>query len=190
MSMLKLVNLFLHRERRQRPSRRVPLVELSRLELLDRRILPAVTATFSAAQGVLTVMGDEQDNSIAVAFDPAGSIMVDSGAGFVTVQGGPATAANTRLIQIFGLGGNDSLIWSRSQNLPSAIIDGGAGNDIITSGCFNDTLIGGAGNDIFRLDTDAVLGSDTIDESGGGIDTLDFSTTTTRAVNINLSNQA
>ena len=49
---------------RQRPSRRVRLVELTGLELLDRRILPAVTATFSAAQGVLTVIGDAQDNTI------------------------------------------------------------------------------------------------------------------------------
>src|SRR4051794_2262866 len=95
---------------RQRPSRRVPLVEHSGIELLDRRILPAVTATFSAAQGVLTVTGDEQDNSLAVSFDAAGSIVVNSDALFVPVQGGPATAANTRLIKIFGLGGNDQLI--------------------------------------------------------------------------------
>ena len=34
------------------------------------------------------------------------------------------------------------------------------------------------------------LGSDTIDESGGGVDTLDFSATTTRAVAIDLGNAA
>ena len=49
--MHKLVNLFVGRERRKRPSRHIPLVELSGLELLDRRILPAVTATFSAVDG-------------------------------------------------------------------------------------------------------------------------------------------
>ena len=47
-----------------------------------------------------------------------------------------------------------------------------------------------AGNDTFRFDTDLALGSDTIDESGGGVDTLDFSATTTRAVAIDLSNPA
>jgi Ca2+-binding RTX toxin-like protein len=135
-------------------------------------------------------MGDDQDNSLAVSFDAAGSIVVNSEGDFVTVQGGTATAANTRLIQIFGLGGNDNLVWARSQNLPSAIIDGGTGDDIITSGSGNDTFIGGAGNDIYRLDTDNAAGSDTIDESGGGIDTLDFSSTTTRAVSIDLSNPA
>jgi hypothetical protein len=34
----KLVKLFLDRERRQRPSRRVPLMEHSGIELLDRRL--------------------------------------------------------------------------------------------------------------------------------------------------------
>lgn len=160
------------------------------VEPLDRRVMMAVTASFSAATGVLTVMGDAQDNSIAISRDAAGSLVVNGDAGVVAVQGGTATAANTTLIQIFGLGGNDELVWSRSVNLPSARIDGGAGNDTITSGTFNDTLVGGAGNDFFRLDTDTAAGSDTIDESGGGIDTLDFSSTTTRAVTIDLSSTA
>src|SRR5262249_28266180 len=137
-----------------------------------------------------TVTGDDQDNSLAVSRDAAGTLVVNSDASIVPVQGGPATAANTRLIQIFGMGGNDTLIWSRSANLPPARIDGGAGDDIITSGTGNDTLVGGAGNDTYLFDTDAALGSDTIDESGGGIDTLDFSSTTTRGVNIDLSNPA
>src|SRR5262249_25305597 len=114
-------------------------------------------------------MGDDLDNSIAVSRDAAGTLVVNSDASFVTVQGGTATAANTRLIQIFGMGGNDELIWSRSANLPAAHIDGGTGNDTITSGSGNDTLIGGPGDDTYRLDTDAVLGSDIIDESGDGI---------------------
>jgi Ca2+-binding RTX toxin-like protein len=67
---------------------------------------------------------------------------------------------------------------------------GGAGNDILTGGAGDDLLIGGDGNDKYSFDTDLALGSDTIDESGGGIDTLDFSATTTRAVSINLGNPA
>jgi Ca2+-binding RTX toxin-like protein len=175
---------------RRRPSRRFRPVDLTGLELLDRRVLPAVTATFSAAQGVLTVMGDDLDNSIAVSRHAAGTLVVNGDGGIVTVQGGPATAANTRLIQIFGLGGNDNLTWARTANLPAARIDGGTGDDVITSGSGNDTLVGGAGNDTYLFDTDAALGSDTIDESGGGIDTLDFSSTNTRAVSIDLSNPA
>ena len=80
--------------------------------------------------------------------------------------------------------GNDTINGGAGND----IINGGAGNDTITGGGGNDTLTGGAGNDTFRFDTDNALGSDTIDESGGGVDTLDFSATTTRAVSINLGN--
>src|SRR5262245_58414421 len=184
------MSLFVGRERRRRRSRRVRLAGLAGLEPLARRLLPAVEATLSAAQGVLRVMGDDQDTSIAVSRDAAGTLQVNGDGAIVPIQGGPATAANTTLIRIFGMGGNDELIWSRSANLPRALIDGGAGNDTITSGTGDDTLVGGAGNDIYRLETDVVAGSDTIDESGGGNDTLDFSSTNTRAVSIDLGNAA
>src|SRR5262249_4104285 len=145
---------------------------LPTVEPLADRVLPAVTATFSAATGVLTVMGDDQDNSLAVSRDAAGTLVVNGDGFVVPVQGGPATAPNTTVIRILGTGGNAELIWSRSANLPRALIDGGAGNDTITSGTGDDTLVGGAGDDVYLLDTDGALGSDTIDESGGGIDTL------------------
>ena len=142
-----------------------------------------VTATFSA--GVLTVTGDGQDNSITVSRAADGSILVNDGA--VIVQGGTATVANTTLIRVFGLDGNDSLSLNETNGaLPKANVDGGNGNDTITSGSGNDTLTGGAGNDTieggggndaltggagndtFRFDADNALGSDTINEAGGG----------------------
>jgi Ca2+-binding RTX toxin-like protein len=58
------------------------------------------------------------------------------------------------------------------------VIEGGGGNDVLT---------GGAGNKTYGIDADNALGSDIFKESGGGVDTLDFSDTTTRAVSINLS---
>ena len=63
-------------------------------------------------------------------------------------------------------------------------------SNTLTGGPGSDTLVGGAGNDTHLFDADIALGSDTINESGGGIDTLDFSATTTRGVAINLSNAA
>jgi Ca2+-binding RTX toxin-like protein len=65
-------------------------------------------------------------------------------------------------------------------------ITGNALNNVIEGGGGNDVLTGGAGNDIYRFDTDNALGSDTINESGGGIDTLDFSATSSRTVTVNL----
>src|SRR5262245_8484696 len=157
MSMRKLVNLFAKRERRQRPSRRIALVELSGLERLDRRILPAVTATLSAAQGVLTVTGDAQDNTITVSRAALGTILVNNVA--VTVQGGMTTTATTSLIHIFGLVGNDDLaVVATNGSFLAGNIDGGDGNDTITADSFDNTRTGGAGNDTFRIDADNNLG--------------------------------
>ncbi len=94
----------------------------------------------------LTVIGDAQDNTIVVSRDAAGSILVNSGA--VTVLGGKPTVANTSLIQIFGLGGNDNLSLNETNGaLPKANIFGGDGNDTLTGGSGADLLFGQAGND-------------------------------------------
>ena len=99
----------------------------------------------SAATGMLTVIGDAQDNTIVVSRDAAGSILVNSGT--VTVFGEP-TVANTSLVQIFGLGGNDNLSLDESNGaLPKGNIFGGDGNDVLIGGDGNDVIIGGAGND-------------------------------------------
>ena len=63
----------------------------------------AVTATFS--QGVLSVTGDSLDNNMTVSRNAAGQILVNGGA--VSVVGGTPTVANTSVIKVFGLGGND-----------------------------------------------------------------------------------
>jgi Ca2+-binding RTX toxin-like protein len=154
---------------RPRPSRRVRPVDITGLEPLDRRILPAITATFSVAQGVLTVLGDAQDNTIAVSRDAAGSILINGGA--VSVLGGKATVANTSLIQIFGLDGNDNLSLNETNGaLPQANIFGGAGDDIITGGSGNDQLFGQAGNDTLlgKGGNDLLFGGDGNDVLTGG----------------------
>ena len=154
---------------RKRPSRRAALVDLDRLELLDRRILPAITATFSAAQGVLTIVGDAQANTIAVSRNAAGSILVNSGA--VKIIGGKPTVANTTLIQLFGLAGNDKLTLDESKgSLPRANIFGGDGNDTITGGSGNDQLFGQAGDDTLLGNggADLLFGGDGNDVLTGG----------------------
>ncbi|MFN0053885.1 MAG: S8 family serine peptidase, partial [Planctomycetales bacterium] len=77
----------------------------------------------------------------------------------------------------------DTLIGNSLVN----VLTGNAGNDTLNGGSGNDTLVGGAGNDTYQFAANAALGSETLDESGGGIDTLDFSGTTTVAVAVNLS---
>ena len=65
-------------------------------------------------------------------------------------------------------------------------LTGNSLNNSLTGGGGNDTLIGGAGNDSYLFDADLALGTDSLNEAGGGIDTLNFATTTTRAINLNL----
>jgi hypothetical protein len=149
------------------------------VEALAERVLPAVTATFSAADGMLTVLGDALDNTIVVSRDAAGTILVNGGA--VAIQGGPATVANTRLIFLNGGAGNDTLSLSEANGaLPAASISGGDGNDVLVGGSGNDLINGGRGNDTAFLGAgdDTFVwnpgdGSDTV-EGGAGRDALLF----------------
>jgi Ca2+-binding RTX toxin-like protein len=115
----------------------------------------ATTATFS--NGVLSVSGDSADNSIVISRDAAGRILVNGGA--VGAVGGTPTVANTALIRVFGLAGNDQLALNEANGaLPAARLFGGTGNDVLSGQGGNDTLLGRGGNDLLF--------------GGGGNDTL------------------
>lgn len=130
--------------RRERKPRRKP--RTLHFESLHERITPAVTASFSAASQVLSVFGDNLDNTITVSRNAAGALLVNGGA--VAIQGGTATVANTALIQVFGQGGNDQITLNEATGaLPRGNLFGGAGNDVLTGGSGGDMLFGQAGND-------------------------------------------
>ncbi|WP_457767983.1 hypothetical protein [Cyanobium sp. ULC084] len=76
---------------------------------------------------------------------------------------------------------------SGTGNSLANVITGNLAANSFTGGGGNDTLIGGAGNDTYLFDADLVLGADTLNEAGGGIDTLNFSATSTRAINLSLA---
>ncbi len=97
----------------------------------------------------------------------------------------PAFPAGTTTT-VNGGNGPDSITGNGSANT----LRGGAGNDTLRGGGGNDLLVGGSGDDTYLFDTDAALGTNTLDESGGGADALDFSSTTTRSVDVNLANAA
>src|SRR5437763_1816396 len=91
----------------------------------------ATTATFNPQAGVLSVIGDNLDNSIQVSRDAAGRILVNGGT--IAVIGGTPTVANTATIQVFGLAGNDALALNEANGaLPRALLFGGADNDFPT----------------------------------------------------------
>ncbi|QAY75269.1 calcium-binding protein [Sphingosinicella sp. BN140058] len=108
--------------------------------------IASVAATFIPATGVLSTTADGLDNNVVVGRNAGGAVIINGGA--IPVVGGVPTVANTRLIQMFGLGGNDVLsLDERNGALPAANLFGGAGNDVLTSGSGTDLLFGQAGND-------------------------------------------
>jgi Ca2+-binding RTX toxin-like protein len=129
----------------------------------------ATTASFSPRVGSLSVIGDTQNNQIRVNRNAAGRILVNDGA--VTIQGGTATVANTSVIQVFGLAGNDTISLDETNGaLPAAQLFGGAGNDPLTGGSGNDLLFGQDGNDILlgKGGDDQLFGGDGNDTLTGG----------------------
>jgi Ca2+-binding RTX toxin-like protein len=107
----------------------------------------AVTAMFSRPSGTLSEFGDALDNTIITSRNAAGTILVNGGA--VQVKGGTPTVANTALIQVFGQGGNDTLMLDEANGaLPRANMFGGAGNDIVSGGSGGDMLFGQSGDDV------------------------------------------
>ncbi|HEX8523408.1 MAG TPA: calcium-binding protein [Tepidisphaeraceae bacterium] len=151
--------------------------QFSSLESLEQRRLFAVVAQFSAGQGILTVFGDNVDNTITVSRNAAGNLLVNGGA--VSIKGGTSTVANTTQIQVFGQGGNDNVGLSEVNGaLPKAFLYGGAGNDTLTGGSGADMIFGQAGNDSLLgkggadllfggADNDALTGGDANDQVFG-----------------------
>src|SRR6478735_5119704 len=127
----------------------------------------ATTAGFSA--GVLSVTGDNADNNITISRNAAGTILVNGGA--IAVTGGTPTVANTSLIRVFGLGGNDVLTLSEVNGaLPRVNLFGGQGNDTLTGGSGADQLFGESGNDTLlgKGGNDFLFGGNENDSLTGG----------------------
>jgi len=127
----------------------------------------AISAIFDG--GVLTITGDNNDNTIIVSRDAAGNILVNDGA--VTITGGVATTNNTEQIRVLGLGGNDVLTISDANGpMPPANLLGGEGNDTLTGSAADDVLDGGPGDDILfgRGGNDTLLGGPGNDTLNGG----------------------
>jgi Ca2+-binding RTX toxin-like protein len=126
----------------------------------------AITASFVASQGLLSIFSDTLDNTVTISRNAAGTILINGGA--VSVVGGTPTVANTALIQAFGLAGNDNLSLDESNGaLPASQLFGGTGNDTVAGGAGGDKLFG-------QSDNDVILGKGGFDLlfGGSGNDTL------------------
>ena len=73
----------------------------------------AISSKFNPNAGILTTFGDALDNVITVSRDAAGKLLVNGGA--VSVLGGTPTVVNTSRIDVYGLGGDDTITLNESE---------------------------------------------------------------------------
>jgi ELWxxDGT repeat protein len=116
----------------------------------------------------------------------------------VSSNGGPVrnlgTFSMSAPLLIDGLGGTDTITIRGTTS--NDVVSAGSGGITVNGSLLtlasieNRILNGGAGNDIYRFDADGLQGTYSLDESGGGNDTIDFSSTTALSVALNLSNPA
>ena len=112
--------------------------------------------------GIVSVFGHSFADTMTLSRDAGGNILSNG----VPIAG--ATVANTALIRVFGLGGDDTITLNEASGaLPAAMLFGGAGIDTLTGGSGSDLIFGGA-------ESEALLGKGGFDWlfGGRGNDTL------------------
>jgi len=138
-------------------------------ESLERRSM--LSATFDTGTGVLTLVGTEASDTIALNVVKQNGAIVN---GAVKVRGVAGVAkdtvfANVNSVVISSLGGSDRIAIARglksvSGGLLPVTVDAGSGNDVVNGGDGDDTIFGGLGRDVLK----GGRGDDSID--GGGDD--------------------
>ncbi|MEZ5303792.1 MAG: SdrD B-like domain-containing protein [Verrucomicrobiales bacterium] len=130
-----------------------------------------------------------------------GTDKVTGGGGTDTLDFSPTSASNPVTVDLGNTGAVAQFVNGNLFLLLTAedieIVIGTDGDDNLTGNSLANTLIGGAGDDdlagaggddYYGYDLDLPWGNDTITENiGGGTDTLDFSSTNTVPVDVNLS---
>src|SRR4051794_19930752 len=115
-SWLRQITRVCRRQRRARSA--LPLRFIPRFESLSERIAPAVHA-FVSAPGVLTVAGDQHNNTIVVSRKPSGVMLVNGAP--VHTWGGVLRVGQISRIVVNGGRGNDTIVLdSANGKLPKA----------------------------------------------------------------------
>ena len=139
-----------------------------------------------------TIFGTAENDAYELTYSDtttAGTVAVT-----VSTNGGPVTNVGTfsmnQPLLIQGQAGMDSVrvIGTGSADtftvINNSLIVNGAGLQLAS--VEDRTVVGAAGSDAYKFDADTALGTWTLDEVGGGTDTIDLGLTTTQAVTLNL----
>ncbi len=151
---------------------------------------PALSAETAVTINVLDqAEGTAGDDAFVLTYSSSGVAIT------VSTDGAAATSLGTfpldQPLTLFGLGGTDSVRVVGTSSADTFTVSGTGltinGDSLTLTSIENRTLAGMAGNDVYQFDVDASLGLFTLDESGGGIDTIDFSLTTTASIHLALN---
>ena len=176
--------------------------------LLGGNSTPVGTATFTNMQLAELFGGPNQNTFNLTGWDNSAFVVGGGGADLLAVQNDvnliakDATPPDRALYQsLYGFAADATLSLSNGSTyvlggIAKLSLTGGPGNNLLDvsgySGAVifhgspgNDTFIGGAGNDTFVFNADTQQGVETITGNGGS-DTLDFSSTGTTAVTVDL----
>src|SRR5437773_5900062 len=112
------------------------------IEGLPRRIL----LSMSVANGTLKIVGGDSADNIVVTADPVFINVFDAKFNTATTY---ISIADLKKISILARGGDDVIQIDPSLDglKLRVVVDGGDGNDRITTGAGNDVITGGAGDD-------------------------------------------
>ncbi len=152
-----------------------PIVENLETRTFLSASMPIPTGPASLLNGTLLVQGTTGNDTILIKRSSLSKLSLD-----VTVNKTVShfTLADVKLMRIYGLTGNDSIIVDEGNGIIATKVwaFGSNGNDTIQGGSGSDTLIGGNGDDLLRGQAggDWIEGNDGNDRLLGGdnIDTL------------------
>jgi Ca2+-binding RTX toxin-like protein len=128
---------------------------------------------------VLTYSSTATNGTVTVMRSTDGGAAVNLGAFSMTAQVTLKGMAGTDSVRVVGTAGSDKYVVSSG-----GLTTNGAG--VVLDSVETSALAGAAGDDLYQFDADTALGLYTLDESGGGSDTVDLSLTTTSGVAVNL----
>ncbi|MCY2968846.1 MAG: hypothetical protein NT069_35330, partial [Planctomycetota bacterium] len=163
----------------------------------------AFTGVYHAAKSAVMIQGTTGNDVVTVNATPVVSFngvnysyaLADVTAIRARLQGGndsiDTTLQASKPLLAHGGAGNDTLRSGATADLlfggdGNDILDAGAGVNSLTGGAGDNTLTAGSGADTYRFNADGPLGTDTLNDAGG-IDSLDFSSTLTTGVQVDLS---
>ena len=157
------------------------------VRVLQESVTPAAfdaVGTTGSDKFVVRYSGNTSNSSVTVSIATDGSAARKLGTFSMSTALNLTGLGGTDSVQVVGSSLNDRIFVSNSFVTVN-------GSRIRLNSVEQKTLAAGTGNDNYRFDTDSYLGAFILNESGdGGVDTIDFSTTTAKAITLNLSSSA